>query len=198
MSHLCSQLRHLSYAILHSLTILLPLWYDTLHVLKLSITTMPHTIATCWNSTHNMLKFAVEYQTAIEMMVKEKALRCYELDDDEWAMVSQLMEILKVSRLFASLGMRADVRRCCLLSCQVYKHATLFFSHSTPSFLTVIPAMDHINDILTNQSLDWDNKFLPSIRTVCMLSKQTLNRYYNWTDEFENYCIAMSKFLIHC
>jgi hypothetical protein len=31
-----------------------------------------------------MLKFAIEYRAAIETMVKEKALRCYELDDDEW------------------------------------------------------------------------------------------------------------------
>ncbi|KAJ3513031.1 hypothetical protein NMY22_g15162 [Coprinellus aureogranulatus] len=86
------KLRRLSYAIIHSSTILLPLW------------------------------------SAIETMVKEKALRRYELDDDEWAMVSQLTEVLK--------------------------HATLFFSRTTPSLPTVIPAMDHIDDILTNQSLD--------------------------------------------
>ena len=52
--------------------------------------------------------------------------------------------------------------------------------------------MDHIDDILTEQSIN-KTAFLPSIRAACMLSKQTLNRYYNKTDESENYHIAMSK-----
>lgn len=75
---------------------------------------------------------------------------------------------------------------------QVYKHATLFFSCATPSLPTVIPAMDHIDDILTSQSID-KKKFLPSIRAACSLSKKTLNRYYNKTDQSENYRIAMGK-----
>lgn len=77
-----------------------------------------------------------------------------------------------------------------LIDCKVYKHAMLFFSRSTPSLPTVIPAIDHIDDLLTNQSLN-KMKFLPSIRAACSLSKKTLNRYYNKTDESENYRIAM-------
>lgn len=51
--------------------------------------------------------------------------------------------------------------------------------------------MDHIDDILTEQALNTE-AFLPAIRAACSLSKQTLNRYYNKTDESENYRIAMS------
>jgi hypothetical protein len=79
---------------------------------------------------------------------------------------------------------------------QIYKHATLFFSRSTPSLPTVIPAMDHIDDVLTNQSLD-NATFSPAIRAACTLSKKTLNRYYNKTDHSENYRIAMGMSFTH-
>lgn len=91
----------------------------------------------------------------------------------------------------ARLHTYADSQRCL----QIYKHATLFFSRSTPSLPTVIPAMDHIDDVLTNQSLD-NATFSPAIRAACTLSKRTLNRYYNKTDHSENYRIAMGMCLI--
>ena len=54
----------------------------------------------------------------------------------------------------------------------------------------VIPAMDHIDTVLTNgivnsQLLD------PAIRTALRLAKKTLNRYYSLTDKSETYRIAM-------
>ncbi len=33
----------------------------------------------------------------------------------------------------------------CKCFLQIFKHATLFFSHDTPNISTVIPAMDHID-----------------------------------------------------
>lgn len=57
---------------------------------------MPRDVATRWNSTYDMLRFALEYRRAIDKMVKEKQLRAYELDDKEWETVSQLTKILKV------------------------------------------------------------------------------------------------------
>jgi hypothetical protein len=71
---------------------------------------------------------------------------------------------------------------------QIFKEATPFFSHSTPSLTTVIPAMDHI-EALTNNSLD--PKLNPSICAALRITNKTLNKYYNATDQSEIYCIAM-------
>jgi hypothetical protein len=58
-----------------------------------------------------------------------------------------------------------------------------------PCLVTVIPAMDHIDETLTSNSLDF--KFEPSICTALGISKKTLNKYYNATDQSEVYRIAM-------
>jgi hypothetical protein len=55
--------------------------------------------------------------------------------------------------------------------------------------MTIIPAMDHIDETLTNNSLD--PEFKPSIHTALRIAKKTLNKYYNATDQLEVYCIAM-------
>ena len=72
---------------------------------------------------------------------------------------------------------------------QIFKNTTLFFSRSTPSLATVIPAMDHIDETLTSHSLDL--KVEPLIRAALGTAKKTLNRYYNATDQSEVYHIAM-------
>ncbi|KAF6762938.1 hypothetical protein DFP72DRAFT_801536, partial [Ephemerocybe angulata] len=104
----------------------------------------------------------------IRLVGEQRALRAYELDNDEWDIIKQLTDILKV-----------------------YKHVTLFFSCTTPSLSTVIPVMDHIDDVLTDFSLDVVQEYAPAIRTACALSKKTLNRYYNKTDYSDNYRISM-------
>lgn len=78
---------------------------------------------------------------------------------------------------------------------QIFKDATLFFLRSTPHLATVIPAMDHIDKILTTNSLD--NKFESSIRAALGLAKKTLNCYYNKTDHSEVYRIAMGVCFTH-
>jgi hypothetical protein len=80
-----------------------------------------------------------------------------------------------------------------LIFSQIFKDAILFFSRSTPNLAQVIPAMDHIDHILTTHSID--NKYQPAIRAALGLAKKTLNRYYNLTDDSEVYRIAMSTFL---
>ncbi|KAF6741083.1 hypothetical protein DFP72DRAFT_835320 [Ephemerocybe angulata] len=115
-----------------------------------------------------MLIFALEYRRAIDRLAADQStgLRAYELGKEEWELVGQLADVLKV-----------------------YKHATLRFSRSTPSLPSVIPAMDHIDDVLTTQSID--AKYLPAIRAACALSKKTLNRYYEKTDMSKTYRLAM-------
>jgi len=75
---------------------------------------------------------------------------------------------------------------------QIFSDATAFFSRGTPNLATVIPAMDHIDEILASQSLN--NIYCPALRVALAMGKKTLNRYYNLTDDSEVYHIAMSKF----
>jgi hypothetical protein len=80
-----------------------------------------------------------------------------------------------------------------LLHAQVLKDMMLFFSHSTPSLATVIPAIDFINDKLTAHAHDWT--LSPAIKASLKLRKKTLNHYYSLTDSLEVYHIAMGTWL---
>jgi hypothetical protein len=157
-------------------------------MLDLEARKMPHDVATQWNSTFDMLAFAVQYCSTIDDITGDKStnLRRFELDDNEWEIASQLHSTLKVH------GFHFWNPHCSLIvlvSTQIFKDATLFFSRSTPSLVTVIPAMDHIDETMTDNSLDL--KFEPSIRATLGIAKKTLNRYYNATDQSEVYHIAM-------
>jgi hypothetical protein len=61
---------------------------------------MPRGVSTRWNSSYDMLKFAIEYRLAIDKMAKEKQLRAFELDEQEWETISELCEVLKVCLSF--------------------------------------------------------------------------------------------------
>ena len=68
----------------------------------------------------------------------------------------------------------------------------LFFSHSTPNLATVIPAMDHIDKTLATTS---DSHTFPlPIHAALVIGKNTINRYYNKTDQLETYHIAMGRY----
>ena len=60
---------------------------------------MPHDVKTHWNSTYDMLKFALEYREAIDVLTTDRlnGLRMYELNDTEWIITQQLCDILAVS-----------------------------------------------------------------------------------------------------
>lgn len=60
---------------------------------------MPRDVATRWNSTFDMLEFALEYRTAIDRITDKCKLGLgeYELDDEEWILAKELHDVLKVS-----------------------------------------------------------------------------------------------------
>ena len=60
---------------------------------------MPRDVSTRWNSTYQMLEFALKYRTVIDMLTSERALdlRKYKVDREEWTLASQLCKVLKVS-----------------------------------------------------------------------------------------------------
>ena len=53
---------------------------------------------TQWNSTYDMMRFAVAYRPAIDKITADKALklRKYELDNDDWVIIEDLVSVLEV------------------------------------------------------------------------------------------------------
>src|SRR5277367_4291294 len=93
-----SQLRKVAFAIKNSTTIMLPQWFAILNDLKLAKRMIPRDVATRWNSTFDMLDFAVEHIAAINTITGDcdMKLRQYELSEDEWNIARQLRDVLKV------------------------------------------------------------------------------------------------------
>jgi len=59
---------------------------------------MPRDVSTRWNSSFDMLRFAIEYRKAIDTITAERGmkLRNYELGAEEWKVAEQLCDVLKV------------------------------------------------------------------------------------------------------
>ena len=63
---------------------------------------MPRDVSIRWNSTYDMLRFAATYRGPIDQITDERAmkLRDYELKEDEWKIVEDLRDCLKVGFSF--------------------------------------------------------------------------------------------------
>jgi hypothetical protein len=59
---------------------------------------LPRDVSTCWNSTYNMLSFAVDHKAAVNAMTGNagNGLRAYEMDGEEWSYAEELCSVLKV------------------------------------------------------------------------------------------------------
>ena len=60
---------------------------------------MPRDVATRWNSTFDLLEYALKHRKVVELLTqrRELGLRKFKLADDEWVVVGQLHSVLKVS-----------------------------------------------------------------------------------------------------
>jgi hypothetical protein len=92
------QIRKLAFKIINSTTIVLPIWHQILEALKLDSRIMPRDVSTRWNSTFDMLDFAIKYRSAIDKITADRNtdLRKFELNDAEWEIARQLRDTLKV------------------------------------------------------------------------------------------------------
>ena len=80
------------------MTRLLLVWYKTLSTHALSHRIMPQDVSMRWNSTYDMLEFAIQYHIAIDAMtaVRNFDLHQYELGSTEWDIAAKLRDVLKV------------------------------------------------------------------------------------------------------
>ena len=73
---------------------------------------MPCDVRTRWNSTYDMLKFAVEYREALDSITgnQKMKLRQYELDEEDWEIATKLRDVLKASHLSPSFFIYINFR----------------------------------------------------------------------------------------
>lgn len=184
------QLRKIAIAIKKSPTGLGRKWAAVLTEFKLPYRKMPRDVATRWNSTYDMLVFAVDHSGPIQRLVVDinNKLTDLQLSEEEWGYAKELRDALKVRYCFCCLKLYTQ------LSPQVFKKATLLFSKDSTTVTSVIPSMDRIDRILTANTTT--EIYGPAIRAALSAGKRTLNRYYNKTTNNSNiYWIAMGKSL---
>ena len=68
--------------------------------LVLESKTLPRDVKTRWNSTYRLLTMALNYREAVDTITANRrlGLRQLELSEEEWVMLDQLRDVLKVSR----------------------------------------------------------------------------------------------------
>ncbi|KAG6839609.1 hypothetical protein C0991_000965 [Blastosporella zonata] len=163
------KVQKLSFSIVNSTTRVLPVWYKTCASLGLHWCLIPRDVRTQWNSTFDMLQMALSYCMAVDAITADKALnlRHYELFDDEWMAISDVVSVLKV-----------------------FKDATLYFSiDNKPSIANVIPTMDQIGEMLCINTAD--DTLAPAVRHALTFAWRHLNKYCSKTDSSNVYRIAM-------
>lgn len=119
----------MAFILKNSTTILLPQWYQTLTAHHLPHRMMPRDVSTRWNSTFDMLDFAIKYRPAIDTMTatRDFNLRKYELVPADWVIAGELRDVLQVRVLFPQCS-------CVLPSLpDLQRRHTLFLArHSKP------------------------------------------------------------------
>ena len=92
------QIWNLAFKVIHSTMSVLPAWDAACAEQGLQPKHIPRDVLTQWNSAFDMVDFAVEYDQVVDnIMDKRKlALGKYAIDEEEWELLKQLHNVLKV------------------------------------------------------------------------------------------------------
>ncbi|KAG2097505.1 uncharacterized protein F5147DRAFT_816504 [Suillus discolor] len=101
---------------------------------------------------------------------REHNLRVFELSVEEWKIASDLQEVLQVS-----------FQGC---------YDLLLTLHTQP-VATVIPAIDHIDEMLLAHESSSSLTRNRAVQSALTLGKKTLDRYYSLTDKSDVYRVTM-------
>jgi len=87
--------------IIYLTTIALPAWQTICIQLGFKPNLISHDVIIWWNSTYDMMEWALKYQQPINAIIanKELKLRKYELDNSDWTIIGDLVAVLEVSLL---------------------------------------------------------------------------------------------------
>jgi len=83
---------------------MLPAWKAILQELQMAVSFLPRDVMTRWNSTFDMIDYALLHWKAINNVAQDRelGLRRFELSNNEWIVLGQLHNVLKV-RLMCSI-----------------------------------------------------------------------------------------------
>jgi hypothetical protein len=117
------QLWKIALKVKNLLTIVGPAWRQICHNTKLKVWQIPCDVATRWNAMYNLLAFSVSYCITINKLTDCTLFKLKGLSDKEWALVEELINVLKVSLTLFQIAKR----RTYAYACQLFKQAMLFF-----------------------------------------------------------------------
>jgi hypothetical protein len=128
-----------------------------------------------------MAKVAIKYHPAIDDITANKPLKLhkFELDDDDWKIITDLLRVLKVY---------IDTNH--LL--QIYKNATLFSPHDQVSTIANVIPTNCIDSLLSNTPAE---SLSPSVKHALTFARKSINKYYSKTDLSNVYRIAMGMLI---
>ncbi|KAF9060308.1 hypothetical protein BDP27DRAFT_1237031, partial [Rhodocollybia butyracea] len=147
----------------------IPAWCTACQEHKLNVRLIPRNVATRWNSTYDMLVVARQYSAVIDGITADKKLQLckYELSEQQWKIVDDLIHIFKQATL-------------------------LFLKDSASTISQVIPMMDVVDNFLRDAP---KRPLHDAVKAALKLAQSTLDRYYSRTDASNVYRIAMGMLL---
>ena len=175
-----AQVRKFLFAIVHSTTIALPAWREACVAHSLCACLIPRDIKTRWNSTYDMLKVMLKYCEVIDNIMANKSLKLqkFELDDEDWTIVKDLLCMLKVSLIFTADGLWnwqyircIKMQHCFSLKTLLWQSLMLFQQWTGLTQCWAIQQLNHwcllSNMLLCSHTKSWINT---TQRLTCLTS----------------------------